>query len=553
MTVPHSNTPSESPSSLIADGVLHYLLALMAGLYLAGVAGLFCGLNISPVTGVSGVLLGLLLARLIRTPDRGWAAMIFTMAFTAMAVLASGWFFDYSWDGLAIHKPAITQFLHGWNPYRDGSSQNGVNFWSAVYPKASWICSAQLAALAGNLESGKAVNLIAIAAAGLSAWRFLRPRFPAKPHLAMIGAGLIGLNPVAVYQAPTYYVDGLLASLVTILLFSLAHHLTKPNSRFAWFETGVTVMLLINLKFTGLVYACVILAVAGLMIVFRHPIRTTVRFSMITAGLVLFSLFVCGKTPYLDNVLARRHFFYPLFGENKVDIIDLIKPANLVNRDRISSFFIDNFSKSQPVRAPESTTLRLPFDLTGITRDWHDPESGGFGPLFAEAILAAGLIGILFAIRREPRFGAAGVFLAVAILASGFINPEAWWARYSPQLFLLPPLVALFAVRQSVLPSRIAGAVGLSLLAVNIVIVGYLSTIPKRGMSARWHKSVKEMRRIGAESGAPVQVELNEHPFIAVQLRKAGVNIVEVTTTEVDRRKSIPGTLNTCFWQPGSQ
>lgn len=358
--------------AVLADKVLLNLFGLMGGLYLVGVAALLCGLGISFYSAVCGVILGLLLTSLVPSAKHGWRAPAITLGLLVTVLFASGWFFDYSWDGLAIHKPGITQFLGGWNPYRDGSSQKGVEFWTAVYPKASWICGAQMAALGRSLECGKGMNLLAIAAAGLAAWRYLRVRLSAHPRIALTGAALLALNPVSVYQAPTSYVDGLLASFVTLLLFVLAHHLIRPTTPRAWFEIAITILFLANIKFTGLVYVCVILAVAAATCFYLLPIRTTVRFCGFAAVSVLIAVLVFGKSPYSDNLLAGRHFFYPLMGDESIDIIDVLKPANLARHDRFSSFLIGNFSKSEPVRAPASTACACLL----IWAEYHGPAIG---------------------------------------------------------------------------------------------------------------------------------------------------------------------------------
>jgi len=93
---------------------------------------------------------------------------------------------------------------------------------------------------------------------------------------------------------------------------------------------------------------------------------------------------------------------------------------------------------------------------------------------YGGALLAATALLGLCMVRKTPGSRLAlGIW--VIIWGSVFINPEAWWVRYSPQgwwLVLIPLAASAVAPR----PLRKAGIVLAVLLVVNVLFVGAINT-----------------------------------------------------------------------------
>lgn len=520
------------------------LLCLPLGLFLAGMTALFLGIQINAWTALAGLSAGLLIP-LFAPSGTGRATAVAVSAFSLLvAMVVAGFFFDFSYDGFGYHKPAVTQFVGGWNPIADGSSPDGVVFWTAFYPKASWVVGAQLVALTGNLETAKAINALALLAAILSSWNFLHPRLSGRPGTAALGALLMGLNPVSVYQLLTSYVDGLLASLVLIQALALAELLTRPGSRRHWFEACAAALLLINLKFTGLAYAGLAFAVFMVFHFRRDGLRAALRPALGIGLVTVFATFVCGKSPYTDNLLAGRHLFYPVKGSGSFDIMGAIRPVNLNDLDRVSRFLVAQCSRSESVRPPASTRLRWPFQPTSIPKVWLDIEAGGFGPLYAEAMVLSALL--LCVWRFRPRVGAPAVFLALVFLLGGFMHAEAWWARYSPQLFLPPLLVALAALRAEA-PARRRIAQGIvGILCLNVTVIGLLAVGSRGWLTIRLNRELDAMRAAG-----PVEIDwASDRPALEFSLRHADIDFRPTGSPDAGPPwRPIPGAL-TARWRP---
>lgn len=543
----HQVMTDPTKSELLVSSLIRSALAFLIVLYATGVVALMTGAGISRFSGVIGLLGGLGLAALVsRGSSRRLVASIWLAIFLSGSLL-SVWFFDYSSDGVYYHKPAVIQFLDGWNPYADGSSTEGVSYWTAVYPKASWLLAAQLVAVAGWMEQGKVFNIIGMVLAALSAWRFISPRLPESPKTAIAAALLIGFNPVSVYQSLTFYLDGLLASFFAILLFSLAGLLKCPRDKGLWFEAFCAAVFLANLKLTGLVYAGLLLALFAVISGLQRGFAPFIKTGFATAAIVLVAVVFFGKTPYIDNVLAGRHVFYPALGGWTDDFSGWARPANFTDKDRFSRWLMSNMSHSKPVYPPDSVEVRWPLDLSKVSRHWVDVNIGGFGPLFAEALVIC-VVALIAAGRHVPKPGWSTLFILVGILGSSFLHSDGWWARYAPQMFALPVLGACFLARANSVWAQRAGVLTLSVLLLNLVIVGFLSTGTKTWGNILLSRGISEMRK--ASVTRPIEVDLNEYGALKRHLEEQGVRFVERASDGSVDWKPL-AIFKTCFWRQG--
>lgn len=543
-----SDPPTLARFHSVADEIPAQLLGLLAGFYVSGVLALYAGLRIGFGTALLGLCAGLLLPRFLGPSRTGpWSRLLLPATVLLAALLVSNAFFDGSSDTIGYHKPGVLQLLDGWNPYRNASAGPGLSYWTVVYPKASWICGAQLTSLTGRLECSKAVNLLALVATGCVAWRFFRPRLPQYPRIAVLASILIAINPVTLVQCTTFYVDGLLASLLTILLLDLAGFVAGERSRAGWFEITVCTVLLTNLKFTGLVYAGLAWFFAGLLSWRFQGFGPARRFAGVGMLVLLPAMLLFGKTPYLDNLSAGHHLFHPLMGTGKIpDFMTTFRPAQIAERDRFTRFLIVNLAK-EPKEEADILAPRWPFQFRPFSVRLPDAKISAFGPFYGEAVLLALLTLIFFVVGRHPPFHLAGSFLLIAVLATGFCHEDAWWARYSPQLFLLTPLAAVIALRSENRSLNRLGAMLLAVLALNVTVVAFNALGRSAWVTFRLNQDIAAMRSAG-NGGRPIEVNFGHFHPLSRRLQEAGVHFVETPGTDTAGWHPVYSTL-TCFWR----
>jgi hypothetical protein len=254
-------------------------------------------------------------------------------------------------------------------------------------------------------------------------------------------AVLVAANPVALCQIFTFYVDGQTASLLVCLaaLCYLCVADGNPWVNLMLFETAV---LIIQVKFTGLVYVTVFFAGFVALLAWRkHPLRKPVFVALLALGL---GTFVFGKNPYVFNIFENGHPFYPFFGRGDFPKITMTAttPPEFLKANRAGNLAASIFSRS--CNWPPQSTLKAPWQIgrdEWAAFDEPDALTGGFGPLFPAAlVLSLALLGI-----GMWKGGAAPWTAAALILIMiGSVLPVSacWWARYAPQVWLVP-LVAL--------------------------------------------------------------------------------------------------------------
>lgn len=536
------------------EQVANYLQTVVAAtvlfpvaIVILSVAGFALGFRLSVWPVWLAALTTLLGLRAVTNSWRDAALPAITfVALHVSAYVIAGAFYDASWDGLAYQQDAVLRLAAGWNPLFQSSAAYGqrYDFWLDHYPKASWIVQAATLLIGGHIEPGKLFNFTLIAAsAGQIAVALLRLTTLRNSLVAMV-ALLAAFNPVAVYQCATFYVDGMLFSLLAIMAAALVDYLFAPR----WSALVVALLatcFVINLKFTGLVYAVVFLAMYSLAICYLHGLKSALRLAVpaLLAGIV--SMLLIGYAPYVQNIREMGNPFYPLSGRGSVDISSETRPVNLANHNRITRFFISNFSRSEPTgRPPGVTRLKFPFWIYSSERAgsiWvQSPEAGGFGPLFGAILVLTAIASVALVSNASNRSRTSGTLLIAGGLAiSVFAHGETWWARYVPQAWLVPLVIAV-ACLLARKHSRIwwLGCIVVAVCALNVLFVGSYST---------WYqwKYAQETRRslhAIATFRQPIIAYLGPFHSLRERLREAGIKarIVQIApVAEPNRRHQL--------------
>jgi hypothetical protein len=111
-----------------------------------------------------------------------WGWVLLGCSIIAASLLIAIQFYDCSFDGQWYHQDAIMFLTDGWNPIWDPAISNNVvsglnaNYVNH-YPKAPWVIEAVLYLFTGNIEAGKAIQLIYLISFMLLLLTFLTNRF----------------------------------------------------------------------------------------------------------------------------------------------------------------------------------------------------------------------------------------------------------------------------------------------------------------------------------------------------------------------------------------
>jgi len=285
--------------------------------------------------------------------------------------------------------------------------------------------------------------------------------------------------------------------------------------------------------FDGLIFGGLFLALAGAIAWYRQGVRPALHTALVSMLAVCLSTVVLGYSPYVRNVREHGDPFYPIHGA--LETIGLgpngsHRPANLLGKNRLAAFLISNFSFSQEVRTPNSTTLKIPFRISrselygGVYGG--DIEAGGFGPLYSGLLLlaSAGALLLVFRVDTEHR-GLWASATALTILVTMFIHTEAWWARYAPQAWLLPLIMLVPSLSRP--PQSLLWRLGsglLALAAINVLIVTGNTVVGEFRQARLIRTTLVQM----SAASQPVSVHLGGFEPLRRRLHEAGIEFVEV-------------------------
>jgi hypothetical protein len=377
-----------------------------------------------------------------------WSWLFLGCFVIVTSLLIAVQFYDCSFDGQWYHQDAIMFLSDGWNPIWDAAiSNNAVSGLNANYvnhyPKAPWVIEAALYMFTGNIEAGKAIQLIYLVSFVLLLLTFLRNRFMLSWGTAILITLFIGGSTISLGQLFSFYVDGLLFSLLGILLLFLLE-LIYFEAKVLGFM-ALAFVVLANIKFTGLIYGLVFLMMAGIWIILRHKDLIKIRI-LHFSSVVLIGVVFIGYPTYVKNVISKGHPLYPIMGQNNEgkSIAEVQYPADFFDMNRFEKLM--SAHASIPIYTDhEHASVRKPLFNKNLVLESipyyknHQPVTmSPFGPFEGELLVLFIPLLCLFFLRRRPL---ALYLLFGGIILSMIIQPEAWNLRYAPQLLLIFALV----------------------------------------------------------------------------------------------------------------
>ena len=366
--------------------------------------------------------------------------------------------YDLSIDGNTYHKSAIAYIKNGWNPLYENvksfqekndkvipiENDDRLDIWMEHYPKASWIISATMYDLTGNIESGKSITLILSIMLLIITYNCLRKIIDKKKSILL--SLLVILNPIVLSQFFTYYVDSIMAICFTIELLLLI--LINPKEKiniFLLINLISIISLFINLKFTGLLCSGVIAATYYFYWLFKYKFKEVFKRAT-TMFLIVFgiALFIVGSNSYIKNFIDHHNPLYPIIGEDKIDIITTMQPKNFKNKTKIEKYLISTFSKTENITYTQTAEFQNPIIIEEDEIDslyLPDTRIAGFGPYtgLITVITLLLLIPLSVVLYKKEKESIKYLLLPLtSIILSSLLVGEYWWARYVPQLHLIP-------------------------------------------------------------------------------------------------------------------
>jgi len=364
-----------------------------------------------------------------------WATIL-----TVFAVGLSTIQWDDFWDSNVYHYPILEFLKAGWNPVFEAQPSdqllgefgrllpltNHIN----VVPKAHTYIASVIGVYIDHVESGNFSNLLLIVIAAISVYSALTALLPDNSIINKILALAVALNPVAIAQWQCGYVDGRVASLMAISIFTTFAYVNTNEKKMLWYSLPAQT-LLVCMKLSALIYLGVwwvgLLAYATLA---QRKCLPALAKHLVLLGIVTV---VMGWHPYMTNVARHKSPFYPVLtprsGHNRyMKSTTYSGPIAFKSLPRVKSFVASHI-----VAAPASSEV---FESKSIVN--YGPINavtyiGMYGPLHSKIVLPSALLLLLIALLRvnDKR-----VILALAILLSIFIGPTPWYSRYVPQVYI---------------------------------------------------------------------------------------------------------------------
>jgi len=447
-------------------GIGSFLLLFLFSLFALGTIGLSLGFQIPCSSFYFGVFSASIILYFIQKKEQrtvAWVLFITALSWIIvfLCLILASLYFDCSFDGQWYHQDAILFFDRGWNPFYEplvedvkasGFNARYVNH----YPKASWTVSAILFKLTHNIEIGKAIHFIAFFAFVCMTFPFIRRTCTINWWQTSLVVLMLAFSPVIAGQCFSYCVDGFLASLLFLFVVLLIQLVSYPSEKKYWVLAGACFVLLINLKFTSLVYAALFILGFLVFVLIRKP---SLLKSYVFGWTLLTFVGVCcfGYPTYVRNYLEKGHPFYPLMGKNNEgkSISEVSYAGNFFEMNRFEKFYASHAAIPIYTDQTHNAIQKPLFNLYHSKKDWGYYKSlqplamSPLGPYGAELWLYFLVLVILFFWKNKNPWSI-GLFFLIA--TTMVVQPEFWNFRYAPQLMLLFGLVCaeLFSRKSSI-------------------------------------------------------------------------------------------------------
>ncbi|MBR2524895.1 hypothetical protein IKE67_00360 [bacterium] len=447
---------------------LNWTISILTGLFtlfFLTVAGFIFKFSINPFylicsTIIFVVTLSFLNFKTGKTSIKSFWAQIIVL-FDLILLLGILCYFipDFSYDGTTYHQAMIILLKSGLNPIWDNvanfANRQEYVFTASIeyvetFLKFFEIIGANIYFVFEKIELTKITNYLFMICAFCYSFYTLK-NYECSNLKSSVFSFLIIYNPICICQMLTNYVDGAFYYIFLILLFSCINYAKNIDTNKSLYLICISSVILSNLKLTGLFTTAIILIIFICLYYSKKLLLSCILASI----LILMS----GINPYFTNIKQGRNAFYPVI---KSSILEANKdgmitsyPQGFESMNRFEKFLFSTFAVSKNlsplIQSDDVPRLKIPFTISGDDKFiFEDMRLAGFGYFFS-GILLCSLILSLF-IRFENKEEKKLFWTIITILLISILgNHEAWWARFVPQLWLLP-LIILLNLRKEKFP-----------------------------------------------------------------------------------------------------
>lgn len=318
--------------------------------------------------------------------------------------LFSGAVFDQTWDGAAYHKQAIGFLKYGWNPvYQSNVVFNELShnislprhnpmLWAEAYPKATWYYSASLYAITGNIESGKMYSLLF----GIITYLLFSEclmRYNIAKYQSILLSIFISFNPVVISQIFSYYLDGMVVSVLMLIMLLFMQVFDEQEKKKGWLNLFFLMVIGCNLKFSVGLFIVTYAVIFIIYYYYKEKNKKKVRDAFL---LLAFSAFVAvgivGVAPYVTNLVRYQNVFYGFIGEGGFMTKDLAGQyfgiKGLSNPIMFILSLMGRMSHGNISQIGE--LIKIPFTFKAEELNYYyyvDPRVGGLGIFFSGIFL----------------------------------------------------------------------------------------------------------------------------------------------------------------------
>ena len=542
-----------------------FLLALLFFIMTLTSLGFFVKISISklhlPIIYLITIIAFLIFYKNDNIKKRIISIILATLVFI-VGIVSVGQLYDLTQDGNTYHKLIVGQLKNGWNPVyqdsKDFGKEEGNAFdvlednynqrWADHYAKGTEMIAANIYAVTGNIETGKAYTVILMYIVFGLVISYLINEKKKNVILSIIIGLLLVVNPITLVQFNNFYVDAAVMLSIAIIIYGLIT-ITDKNNNINKFEKYLTLMsgiaLCINAKFTGVAFAamfCFAFYVYWLVMAHKEGkeefISKLKEYSIFYVIAVVISIGIIGYTSYIENFVRFGHPLYPLYGDPTVqNIPEKEQPKSLADNNNIEKFLIsilckgENVLPSYPVDQNQPQP-KIPFSVsTDEIKNYTIPDIriGGFGPWFSGIMILVGIatIYLLIKLARAKRWDVfvpylliLGVMLILLIAVDG-----TYWARYVAYFYLVPimALTGLFFERKNKM-QIIAGLIISLIMTINVGMIAY-ANFNNIALNNKYVSQKMQEFKEYADTQETVQIKLNSEGFQGVCYNIDDINV----------------------------
>ena len=371
----------------------------------------------------------------------------------------SSFFIDLGADSQTAHINSYLSILNGWDitSFEKNEYQiHGIKFLADTYQtylagRVPYVLFALSYSFTGFLDSGKGINLVLHFSSAVIFFNL----FPlANSRTRLLFTFLVFMNPVSIAQLNTHYIDNyifigfILCTIAVIKSTFYSNELsTNHEKKMIYAILIASSVLLSGSKLPGVVYNITI--VSGICFFYLFQRKMEYKHVIPVIGLSSLGSIIGGVSPYIIGLDFSN-------SDGLISIIDNIQSTSLA-WERQSAWLNDTntlqrlihsiFSEynGNPSNVP---TFKFPGwvtinELNEIAKVHPDARIGGFGPLFSLS-LCISIITMVYGLYINRIQYTQCACLFILIFLTSMLHPYSFWARWAPQIWILPLIVLLW-------------------------------------------------------------------------------------------------------------